>query len=165
MLKISVYVAILLAASGLFGQYSATYTDFPKSNWFWLDFHLLRFIRTPFGFGTVFRREQETTTILKIPYGVFSRWSAAYDTYFRWESWTGILMGPIPISENRLRSFLDGLLFNQNNADTSLTIGGAAASTAESYSIKLDPPQNGHRGRTMVANPLYFRLTGRIQKY
>jgi hypothetical protein len=51
-----------------------------------------------------------------------------------------------------------GYWFYQNNANTSLTINGTTASTTESYSIRLDPPQNGHRGRTMIANPFNFPI-------
>jgi hypothetical protein len=160
MLKISVYVAILLAASGLFGQYSATYTDFPKSNWVLVGFPLTPVYQNPDSvLGPFFGGSQGNDNNTENTLWRFSRWSAAYDTYFRW--------GELDRDTNGTYSNLGepttiipgwGYWFNQNNADTSLTIAGAAASTAESYSIKLDPPQNGHRGRTMVANPFIFPI-------
>jgi hypothetical protein len=159
-LKDLLVMVSLVPFFSLSAQDTFTYSEFPKNEWVMLGFPATPVSQNPDSvFGPFFGGNQGNDNNTENSLWRFSRWLAEYDTYIRW--------GELDRDTNGIETDLGdpttiipgwGYWFYQNNANTSLTINGTTASTTESYSIRLDPPQNGHRGRTMIANPFNFPI-------
>jgi len=160
MLKMWLCLFLFIPAFDLLGQNTASYSNFPKEQWVLIGFPVTPANQNPDSvFGAHFGGNQGNDNNTENTLWRFSRWSAVDDAYIRW--------GELDRDTNGVYADLGeptsiipgwGYWFYQNDADANLTVSGIAASVSESYSIRLDPPQNGHRGRTMIGNPYTFPI-------
>ena len=149
---------------GLLGSFTMAeqhdYANFPLHNWVMIGFPVTPEEQNPDSvwgpfFGGDQGDEDDVTNLL----WRFSRWDAEYDACIRW--------GELDRDTNNVYSDLGeptaiipgwGYWFYQNQySGVTFSVSGTEAPDTN-YWIPIDPPQNGHRGRTMVGNPFTYPI-------
>jgi len=149
----------LLGSLALAGQHD--YADFPLHNWVMIGFPVTPVDQSPDAvWGPFFGGNQGGDDNATNDLWRFSRWLTEYDTYIRWgELDRDTLNNLSDIGEPTAIIPGWGYWFYQNQfSDVTFNVNGTEADDSGPYYIPIDPPQNGHRGRTMVGNPFTFPI-------
>jgi len=135
------------------------YADFPLHNWVMIGFPVTPTEQNPDSvwgpfFGGSQGDDQATNTLWR-----FSRWLAEYDTYIRWGELERDTAG-VYTNIGDPTAIIPGWgywFYQTQVSDTTFIVSGDEAPDSN-YWIPIDPPQSGHRGRTMVGNPFTFPI-------
>jgi len=159
--KVSILVVLCV---GLLGSLALAepndYADFPLHKWVMIGFPVTPEEQNPDSvWGPFFGGPQGGDDDATNDLWRFSRWDAEYDTYIRWgELDRDTLNNLTDIGEPTAIKPGWGYWFYQNQVnDTTFSVSGDAAPDSN-YWIPIDPPQSGHRGRTMVGNPFTYPI-------
>ena len=159
--KVSMLVILcvgLLGSLAFAGQHD--YADFPLHNWVMIGFPVTPVDQSPDAvWGPFFGGNQGNDNDATNDLWRFSRWDAEYDTYIRWGELERDTAGVYTnIGEPTAIKPGWGYWFYQNqSSDVTFSVSGTEAPDSN-YWIPIDPPQSGHRGRTMVGNPFTYPI-------
>jgi len=156
-----VVIAVVFLFAFSLAQSTYTYENFPYGNWVLVGFPVTPEDQSPDAvWGPFFGGNQGNDNDATNDLWRFSRWDVEHDTYIRW--------GELDRDTNNVYSDLGeptdivpgwGYWFYQNQDEgVTFTSNGTKADDSQPYLIAIDPPQDGHRGKTMVANPFDFSI-------
>ncbi len=148
----------LLGSLAVAEQYD--YANFPLHNWVMIGFPVTSTDPDPDAvWGPFFGGSQGNDNDAENTLWRFSRWDAEYDTYIRWGEQDRDTNG-VYTSIGEPTAIIPGwgYWFYQNH-DSGVTFSVSGTEAPDSnYWIPIDPPQSGHRGRTMVGNPFTYPI-------
>ncbi len=149
----------VLSSLSLLGE-THEYANFPLHNWVMIGFPVTPDNQSPDAvWGPFFGGSQGNDNNTTNELWRFSRWLAEYDTYIRWgelDRDTSGVYTDIGEPTDIIPGW--GYWFYQNqSSDVTFSVTGAEAPDSN-YWIPIDPPQSGHRGKTMVGNPFSFPI-------
>jgi len=158
-------VTVMVLCIGLLSSFTMgeqhDYADFPLHKWVMIGFPVTPVDQSPDAvWGPFFGGSQGNDNDAENTLWRFSRWDAEYDTYIRW--------GEQDLDTNGVYTSIGeptaiipgwGYWFYQNrDSGVTFSVSGTEAPDDADYLIPIDPPQNGHRGKTMVGNPFNFPI-------